>query len=154
MSLINTSGRTRRRRTTKPIDKEIAIDYIDNIGTLAELTWDKIALLTGYNERSLRRIDDIYSAFWSRKDALSGATANRRDTKKGEEDETVAYLKRIIASKDSTIAERDEIINLTRQVFVQLVVEAQKEGFDVSKIWNASVERVLVNRSGARAVKN
>lgn len=142
------SGRPRlhRRRSTKPIDKDTAINIIGGIGVLESLTWEHIAGLTGYNERSLRRIDAIYEAFWAHKDKLSGAAENRRNAKKVSEDETVAYLKRIIGSKDKIIAERDETINLYRQVFVQLVIEAQREGFDMGKSWNASVERVLSNQ--------
>ena len=140
---------TKRRKSTKPINVEEVIGKIEAITNRDDLTWDLLSKATGRAERSLRRIDRIYEAFWVRKDALAarGSAISRRSRIEVENDKN-AYLRRILAAKDEIIRDKDEAINLLRQAFVQLIVNGQREGIDVERLWTVATEKVLNDRQG------
>ena len=133
----------RRIRSTTPIDEARVVAVIEGMQKLDELTWDQLAAKVEYNERSLRRRGTIYDAFWKQKDILTRPVAHPRRTPVKIENETIAYLKRLLASKDEAIKERDNHINSLRMAFVQLIVNGKKEGVDVERLWSLSIEKVL-----------
>lgn len=138
-----------RRKTTAPIDKEKVLVVIDGINSLEDLKWEMVAAIVGHAERSLRRIDDIYEAFWRRKDELTSAAAGyggknrRRRTRDEIENETISHLRNVIKGRDAELKKKDEIINSMRQAFVQLVYNGNKEGVDVERLWTTSIESVV-----------
>ncbi|MFS0850091.1 hypothetical protein AB3M93_11590 [Novosphingobium panipatense] len=135
--------KTRKRKSTVPIDAEKVCGIIQGVESADDLTWDAIAAQTDYNERSLRRIDRIYDEFWKKKDSLARAGRKPPRTSEQIESDTISYLKERIKNKDDIIAQKESVINLHRQVFVHLVQNANKEGIDISRLWTQSVEKVV-----------
>lgn len=139
-------NKVRKRRSTKPIDADRVIAIIQGISNIDELTWELVAAHTPYNERSLRRVDRVYEAFWNQKDVLSVPARKAPRSSEKIESDTITYLRDMLAAKDKIIEHKDEMINNYRQAFVQLIEDANKEGVDIERRWTVSIEKVLSNK--------